>query len=191
VTRLGADVEEDVDVRVLTSTRRPLAELVARGEFREDLLYRLSVVELMLPALRDRREDIPLLCDHFLREFAKREAIPRCHLSRAALAMLMDQPWPGNVRQLSHVLLQACVMAEGTTIDCAELGLGESVPPPAASAKASDGLVIENVSDHRQDEKQRILQALEATGWNRVKAAQALGMPRRTFYRRLSDYSIL
>jgi transcriptional regulator with GAF, ATPase, and Fis domain/tetratricopeptide (TPR) repeat protein/predicted Ser/Thr protein kinase len=202
VCRLGSDVEEAVDVRLLTATRRPLSELVQRGLFREDLLYRLSVVELMLPPLRDRRDDIPLLCDHLLREFAQRESIPRCHLTRHALAVLMDQPWPGNVRQLGHVLLQACVMTEGTTIDAADLAFGDSAHPPpspltAADANGHDGIVnpstllIENLNHHKQEEKQRILHALEASGWNRVKAAQALGMPRRTFYRRLADYSIL
>jgi transcriptional regulator with GAF, ATPase, and Fis domain len=198
VCRLGSDVEEAIDVRLLTATRTPLSELVARGQFREDLLYRLSVVELAVPPLRDRRDDIPLLCDHLLRDFAARESIPRCHLTRAALALLMDQPWPGNVRQLGHVLLQACVMAESTTIDVGDLSLGESIAPVSASSlppMASIPITLshpaESLSHHKQEEKLRILQALEAAGWNRVKAAQALGMPRRTFYRRLSDYSIL
>jgi serine/threonine-protein kinase PknK len=197
VCRVGSDVEESIDVRLLTATRRPLSELVARGQFREDLLYRLSVVELAVPPLRDRRDDIPLLCDHLLRDFAARESIPRCHLTRAALAMLLDQPWPGNVRQLGHVLLQACVMAESTTIDVGDFSLGESLAAPASATSfppamaASASQPAESLTHHKQEEKVRILQALEAAGWNRVKAAQALGMPRRTFYRRLSDYSIL
>jgi len=197
VTRVGSDVEESIDVRVLASTRKPLSELVASGQFREDLLYRISVVELSVPPLRDRREDIPLLCDHLLREFAARESVPRCHLTRAALAMLVDQPWPGNVRQLGHVLLQACVMAESTTLQVTDLALGDSVPPPPSQPPRSDrpsanpAAMIENLNHHKLEEKQRILHALEAAGWNRVKAAQALGMPRRTFYRRLTDYSIL
>jgi serine/threonine-protein kinase PknK len=197
VCRLGSEVEESVDLRLLKATRRPLIELVQRGLFREDLLYRLSVVELVLPPLRDRRDDIPLLCDHLLRELSQREAVPRCQLTRHALAVLMDQLWPGNVRQLSHLLLQACVMAEGTTIDASDLSFGDSVPPPPPTA-ASDRisinpstLLVENLNHHKLEEKQRILHALEASGWNRVKAAQALGMPRRTFYRRLADYSIL
>jgi len=197
VTRVGSDIEESIDVRVLASTRKPLSELVASGQFREDLLYRISVVELNVPPLRDRREDIPLLCDHLLREFASRESVPRCHLTRAALAMLMDQPWPGNVRQLAHVLLQACVMAESTTLQVTDLALGDSVPPPPSQLPRSDrssaipSATVESLSHHKLEEKQRILHALEAAGWNRVKAAQALGMPRRTFYRRLTDYSIL
>jgi DNA-binding NtrC family response regulator len=195
VTRVGSDVEESIDVRVLASTRKPLSELVASGQFREDLLYRISVVELNVPPLRDRRDDIPLLCDHLLREFATRESVPRCHLTRAALAMLIDQPWPGNVRQLAHVLLQACVMAESSTLQVNDLALGDSVPPPSQPPRSDRPSVpsptIESLSHHKLEEKQRILHALEAAGWNRVKAAQALGMPRRTFYRRLTDYSIL
>jgi DNA-binding NtrC family response regulator len=189
------------NVRILAATNRDLRSAVAAGSFREDLLYRLSVVEMTLPPLRDRRDDIPPLCDHLLREFAQRESIPRCHLTRHALAVLMDQPWPGNVRQLGHVLLQACVMAEGTASDASDLSFGDSaLPPPLLTAAETDGddrmldpstLVVENLNHHKQEEKQRILHALEASGWNRVKAAQALGMPRRTFYRRLADYSIL
>ncbi|HKU37742.1 MAG TPA: sigma 54-interacting transcriptional regulator, partial [Polyangiales bacterium] len=194
VCRLGSEVEEPVDVRVLVATQRSLRELVERGAFREDLYYRLGVVELWLPPLRDRREDIPLLADHFLREFAERERVPRKHLTRAALTRLVESAWPGNVRQLAHVLLQACVMAEGTTIDVADLApqdLGPrtvgSVPPPSAAAQPA----VSTLDDHKSVEKQRILAALEACGWNRVRAAQTLGMPRRTFYRRLADYSIL
>jgi DNA-binding NtrC family response regulator len=172
--------------------------MVSEGAFRSDLFYRLNVVTIEVPPLRDRREDIPLLCDHLLREFATRESVPRCHLTRAALTMLMDQPWPGNVRQLAHVLLQACVMAENPTLQVSDLALGDSVPPPPPSQpprsdrpSAIPAAMIENLNHHKLEEKQRILHALEAAGWNRVKAAQALGMPRRTFYRRLTDYSIL
>ncbi len=192
VCRLGSEIEEPVDVRVLVASQRSLRDLVDQGGFREDLYYRLGVVELWLPPLRERREDIPLLCEHFLREFAERERVPRKHLTRAALGRMVEQPWPGNVRQLSHVLLQACVMTEGTTIDVGDLGGAEvgprttSAPPAAASLPA-----IATLDDHRNVEKQRILAALEACGWNRVRAAQTLGMPRRTFYRRLADYSIL
>jgi serine/threonine-protein kinase PknK len=192
VCRLGSEVEEPVDVRVLVATQRSLRELVDQGAFREDLYYRLGVVELWLPPLRERREDIPLLAEHFLREFAERERVPRKHLTRAALSRLVESAWPGNVRQLSHVLLQACVMTEGTTIDIADLAPQElgpratgSVPPIASQA------LVSTLDDHRSVEKQRILAALEACGWNRVRAAQTLGMPRRTFYRRLADYSIL
>jgi len=192
VCRLGSEVKEPVDVRVLVASQRPLSELVEQGSFREDLYYRLGVVELRLPCLRERRDDIPLLCEHFLRDFAERERVPRKHLTRAALARLVDHPWPGNVRQLAHVLLQACVMVEGTTIDVADLGSNDGAGRPSSSLPAHTAQsLVSTLDDHRSLEKQRILAALEACGWNRVRAAQTLGMPRRTFYRRLSDYSIL
>jgi DNA-binding NtrC family response regulator len=194
---VGSDVEEPIDVRVVTATQRPLADLVAEGKFREDLFYRLSVVEVALPPLRERRDDIPLLCDHLLRVFAERDSVPKRHLTRAALARLMEQPWPGNVRQLEHVLLQAVVMCETTSIDVGDLGLTapRSTPPLAPAATNADSVAngsrVETLDDHKRGEKQRILDALQACGWNRVRAAQQLGMPRRTFYRRLADYSIL
>jgi transcriptional regulator with GAF, ATPase, and Fis domain/tetratricopeptide (TPR) repeat protein/predicted Ser/Thr protein kinase len=192
VYRLGSEVEEPVDVRILVATQRSLRDLVENNSFREDLYYRLGVVELWLPPLRERREDIPLLCEHFLREFAEDEHVPRKHLTRAALARMVELPWPGNVRQLSHVLVQACVMTEGVAIDVGDLATSDSGPrtlpsQPPMAAQA----VISTLDDHRNIEKQRILAALEACGWNRVRAAQTLGMPRRTFYRRLADYSIL
>jgi transcriptional regulator with GAF, ATPase, and Fis domain len=192
VCRLGSEVGEPVDVRVLVATQRSLRELVEQNAFREDLYYRLGVVELWLPPLRERREDIPLLCEHFLREFSEREHVPRKHLTRAALAKLVEQPWPGNVRQLAHVLVQACVMAENVAIDVGDLSTLEPGPRMTPSQiPVAPQPAINTLDDHRNVEKQRILAALEACGWNRVRAAQTLGMPRRTFYRRLADYSIL
>jgi DNA-binding NtrC family response regulator len=177
---------------VVTATQRPLADLVAEGKFREDLMYRLNVVEVVLPALRERTDDIPALCEHFLRLFAEQRGLPRRHLTRAALGRLMLERWPGNVRQLEHVLLQASVMATGSTLDVDALGLDARVSALSPEgAEASSGPRVASLGDHKLDEKQRILDALQACGWNRAKAAQALGMPRRTFYRRLSDYAIL
>ncbi|HEX4354107.1 MAG TPA: sigma-54-dependent Fis family transcriptional regulator, partial [Polyangiales bacterium] len=195
VCRVGSEIEEPVDVRLIAASQKPLAELVARGAFRQDLFYRLSVVEVLLPSLRERREDIPLLCDHFLRDFAERESMPRRQLTRPALVKLVEFAWPGNVRQLSHLLLQACVMAEGPAIDVDDLAIGPAQPPLTAANDAGEGFVLAahsgSLDEHKLQEKQRILEALEACGWNRVRAAQTLGMPRRTFYRRLADYSIL
>jgi serine/threonine-protein kinase PknK len=192
VCRLGSEVEEPVDVRFVVASQQSLLQLVEQGRFREDLYYRLSVVELVVPPLRERREDIPPLCEHFLVEFAEREGLARKHLTRSALARMIEQPWPGNVRQLSHVLLQACVMTESSTLDIDCVGGGSDASARSASSlPPSEAVLVSNLDDHRQVEKQRILAALESCGWNRVRAAQQLGMPRRTFYRRLADYSIL
>jgi serine/threonine-protein kinase PknK len=154
-------------------------------------------VELTLPPLRERPDDIAALCEHFLRQFAEQKGLPKRHLTRAALARLMQEPWPGNVRQLEHVLLQASVMTDTSTIDVGTLGLdpasASSMPPAASPVFDASARMprVESLGDHKLDEKQRILDALQACGWNRVKAAETLGMPRRTFYRRLADYAIL
>ncbi|MCZ7678942.1 MAG: sigma-54-dependent Fis family transcriptional regulator [Sandaracinaceae bacterium] len=188
-----------------SSPRRtsPLRELVERGLFREDLYYRLNVVELWLPPLRDRADDIPLLCDHFLATFAKRDEVPPKRISREAIQRLVAHPLPGNVRQLEHLLLNAWVMAEGEVIDAEDLALADdgsalAVPPrlervlrDVAPARSSAEAPPANVEEYKDLERRRILEALEACAWNRVRAAKNLGMARRTFYRRLKEYDIL
>ena len=198
VRAIGSDEDVSVDVRIVSASNKLLTDLVKRGLFREDLFYRLNVVELNLPALRQRREDIPLLADHFLARIAKKDEAPQKRLTREALRRLSDHPLPGNVRQLEHVLVNACVMTDGETIDAEDLTLlgpmegtptqkteTPSTPPPAVEAPPS------NEEEWKALEKRKILDALEACAWNRVKAAQELEMPRRTFYRRLKEYGIL
>jgi DNA-binding NtrC family response regulator len=204
VRPVGAEHDDEVDVRVIAASNKSLGDLVARGMFREDLFYRLDVVDIRLPPLRERPEDIPLLCDHFLTHFAERDGVPMKRLSRDSLKRLAEHPMPGNVRQLEHVLLNAWVLVEGDVIEADDLALdpdGSSVDRVAAerarrAVAAADGKSPsvpppQTYDDYRSDEKRRILEALEAAGWNRVRAAKALGIPRRTFYRRLKEYEIL
>ncbi|MBX3271868.1 MAG: sigma-54-dependent Fis family transcriptional regulator [Sandaracinaceae bacterium] len=201
VSPVGSDDEIDVDVRVIAASNKSLSRLVERGEFREDLYYRLNVVELWLPPLRERAEDIPLLCDHFLATFAKRDGLPAKRISRDAVTRLLTHPLPGNVRQLEHLLLNAWVMAEGDLIQPDDLALGDdgaSLPLPPrleralAQATPSAGAAPPaTVDEYKDTEKLRILEALESSGWNRVRAAKEVGMARRTFYRRLKEYGIL
>lgn len=202
VRPVGGDEETRVDVRIVSASNKRLEELVAKGLFREDLYYRLNVVEVRLPPLRDRRGDIALLADHFLAATARREGRPPRRLSRGALARLESFGWPGNVRQLEHVLLHACVMAEGELIDAEVLALdghgdvrpsgacGSDEPVPELRA-AWEEPAPQNVDDFKDVEKRRILAALEANHWSRARAARALGYPRRTFYRRLKEHGIL
>jgi transcriptional regulator with GAF, ATPase, and Fis domain len=198
---VGAEDEVAVDVRVIAASNKSLRTLVERGAFREDLYYRLNVVELWLPPLRDRADDIPLLCEHFLAAFARRDEGPAKRISRDAVQRLMGHPLPGNVRQLEHLRLNAWVMAESDVIGAEDLALSDEGAPVALPPRLDRALRESeprtgesppaNVEEHRDQEKRRILEALESHGWNRVRAAQAMGMARRTFYRRLKEYDIL
>ncbi len=193
---LGADTDIAVDVRIIAASNRPLKQLVASGRLREDLYYRMSVVEIRLPALRERPEDIPLLCDHLLARAAERsDARPR-KLSRGALERIVRAPLPGNVRQLEHMLTSAAMLAEGPQIEAQDLGMESRGAEPElhpSAPPADDDLIgaPEDVQGFKSRERKRIIEALEKHGWNRAKAATALGMPRRTFYRRLSEFNIL
>ena len=202
VRRVGATREERVDVRVIAATHRDLGQMVSDGTFREDLYYRLHVVELRVPALRERVEDIPLLIDHFISLFAARYHRERKSVSRAALRQLCAYPWPGNVRQLEHVLLSAWLMSESSEIGIDDLELpahsgaraarqsGRSHSRSSAPAPSSPSRP-ENAADHKAAERDRILSALTASNWNRAQAAKLIGLPRRTFYRRLKEFGIL
>ncbi len=191
VRPIGGDTEDEqaVDVRIISASNRALPELVKSGEFREDLFYRLQVVGVDLPPLRHRQGDVPVLVDHLLRRIAEKEGVARKRLSRAALERLSDHPMPGNVRQLEHVLLNAYVMTEGGTIGEEDLALPGA--PTLERSEPRPEVVAQSLGDFKSGEKQRILEALETSGWNRAKAARALGMPRRTFYRRLKEHDIL
>jgi transcriptional regulator with GAF, ATPase, and Fis domain len=207
VRPVGGSREEKVDVRFIFATHRDLEELVQRGEFREDLYYRIHVVEMRIPPLRERSDDIPALVDHFFGIFAAKYRREKKNLTREALRRLMQHDFPGNVRQLEHVLLNAWILSEGEEILPEDLDLPErgwpserplptSAPPPVSNESAPESQRPlrpksgQTLSKHRRDEKERILQALQECNWNRVKAAEISGIPRRTFYRRLREYKI-
>ncbi|WP_437860720.1 sigma 54-interacting transcriptional regulator [Sorangium sp. So ce363] len=216
VRPVGGAREEPVDARVIAATHRDLADMVSRGTFREDLYYRLHVVEVRVPSLRQRIEDIPLLIDYFLGIFAARYGRDRRSVSRAALKRLSAYTWPGNVRQLENVLLNAWVLSDRPELESEDFELPDAAPrslrgsldsgatpPPRAPAgggapasagrapPSSDPHRVETSLDaHKASERERILVALSSCNWNRVKAAQVVGLPRRTFYRRLKEYGI-
>ncbi len=183
VRPLGGRDEFTVDARIVVATNRDLRALVAEGKFREDLFYRLNVVELAVPPLRSRAGDIPLLVDHFLQRFAAVHGRARMGIERSAVEALAARPWPGNVRQFEHALLQAWLLAEGAALTLADFS-EPSDPPRRPVAVTTEG-------ERSERERRLILEALEATGWNRQAAAVRLGIPRRTFYRRLEAYGIL
>ena len=191
VRPVGSAREEPVDTRVIAATHRDLEAMVEGGRFREDLFYRLHVIEVKVPPLRDRLEDLPLLIDHFLGIFASRYSRERRSVSRAALKRLAAYGWPGNVRQLENVLLNAWVLSDRPELEMDDFELPAGRPPRAPAEEPPAAPHAETSLDaHRAGERERILAALGRCNWNRVKAAQIVGLPRRTFYRRLKEYGI-
>ncbi len=165
VRPIGADAEIPVDFRVLSATHRNLAELVATGVFRQDLFYRVNVIELQVPALRSRREDIPVLAAHFLHQKATESALPVRVLSESARKALAGYAFPGNVRELENVLERASALSDGPEIREDDLGLPAKAPDPDGLVSQLDAL-----------ERARILDALEKTKWNKTRAAGLLGI---------------
>ncbi|NUP06375.1 MAG: sigma 54-interacting transcriptional regulator [Polyangiaceae bacterium] len=197
VRPVGGAREESVDTRVIAATHRDLQAMVEEGKFREDLFYRLNVIQVRVPPLRERIDDIPVLIDHFLGIFAARYHRERRSVSRAALKMLVAHRWPGNVRQLENALLNAWVLSDGPELEIEDFELTDPSagaalrkPAPAGQPAAAAPSVATSLDAHRANERDRILQALSACNWNRVRAAELIGMPRRTFYRRLREYGI-
>lgn len=181
--RVGESVPRKVDVRVIACTNRDLREKVKRGEFRQDLYYRLKVVEVGLPPLRERLEDLPLLVDHFRKTFNERFHKSIEGISGEVLSRFMDYSWPGNVRELEHVMEHAFVLCHGGTITLQHLP-ADIRASDAAGTRAAGG------ESRRPVGPEDILRALAKTGWNKSKAARLLGIGRRTIYRKIEDYSL-
>ncbi len=178
--RVGSSKTRQVDVRIISATNADLNEEVSSGRFRQDLLFRLNTIEIRLPPLRDRREDIPRLAAHFLRQHAERY---RKHLSgfeESAIKTLVAHPWPGNVRELDHAVERAVLMAQGETVRAADLGLRSS----RDSAPKLDEMSLEEV------ECLLIKKALQRFNGNVSHAANALGLSRSALYRRLQRYGL-
>ena len=198
VRPVGSAREEPVDTRVIAATHRDLGRMVEQGSFREDLYYRLNVILVRVPPLRERLDDIPVLIDHFLGIFAARYGRERRSVSRAALKRLTAYAWPGNVRQLENVLLNAWVLSDRRELEIEDFELpdtsrrvaepGELRAPRAG--QDADRPLVTSLDSHKATEREKILSALSSSNWNRVKAAKLVGMPRRTFYRRLKEYGI-
>ncbi|MFT3771248.1 MAG: sigma 54-interacting transcriptional regulator [Minicystis sp.] len=182
VQPLGATSTVSIDVRVVCATNRRLREEVAAGRFREDLYYRVGVVEITLPPLRDRADDIPELASRILADAAQSFGRPAPRLAPAAMRALLAHGWPGNVRQLQNVLTKAVLMAEGGVIDAVDLDL------PRATA-AAPALPATRAA-YREAEEDRVLAVLRACRWNVSEACKTLGMPRATIYRRLKAYGV-
>ncbi len=178
--RLGSSRTRRVDTRIISATNANLAEEVAAGRFRQDLLFRLNTIEIRLPSLRDRREDLPLLAQHFLRQHAQRYRKRLTGFETGAMQILLEHPWPGNVRELDHAIERAVLMAPGPLVKASDLGLRVGT---AAGGRLED-MSLEDV------ECFLIKKAMTRFDANVSQAAKALGLSRSALYRRLQRYGL-
>lgn len=182
--RVGGSQTLQADVRLIAATNKDLAKLVAAGKFREDLYFRLHVVPLTMPPLRDRKVDIPLLVDSFLKESAMENGKPHRELTQEAMTAVLEYDWPGNVRELRTAIEHGVVMSTGSQISLRDLPAMLRNPKADSAAPAGGGLNLQ------ETETALILRALEDCRNNRTDAAQLLGISRRTLHRRLKELNI-
>lgn len=188
VRRLGDVKSRPVDVRLITATHRDLMQLVNSEKLREDFYYRIHVFGIRLPPLRERKEDIPLLVEHFIQEISRSrkvlsDATPIDGIARDTLDVLTEYHWPGNIRELRNAMEYACVTATGDRLTYFDL-------PPEVRGNSGDSPITQGMSAEQLSEKNRILDALKQTGGNRTKAAAMLGTSRVTLWKKMSRYAI-
>jgi DNA-binding NtrC family response regulator len=187
---LGTSIPVSVDVRLILATSQNIESLVAQGKFRQDLYYRVSVITLHTPALRERAGDIPLLLDHYLREFSIRLGRSTVGFTDNAVALLQRYPWPGNVRELVHVVERMVLLSKNRVIDVDDLPDAIRGEPGevVSGARGLNSLGLKSAL--ARPERQIILEALDSNGWNRQHTAQMLGINRATLYKKMKKYAI-
>ena len=191
VRPLGSNRDIEINVRIISATHRDLPKAMARGEFREDLFYRLNVIHLLLPPLRERREDIALLANHFLQKFSAENQRDMIEIDPAAMSRLTAWPWPGNIRELSNVIERAVVMSTGAVI------FAEDLPAPFRQPVSKGGEVKaaqpgeRNLKEEiKREERRIIMEVLEQQEGNRTRSALMLGISRRALMYKLQEYGI-
>lgn len=184
--RLGSTKSIKVDIRLVAATNRDLDAMVKKGTFREDLLYRLNVIQLHMPPLRERPDDIPLLLSHFVAAFAKDNGFTPVQISPGALAVLCAYPWPGNIRELRNFAENIVVIKRGGNIT--EYDLDSKFFQSPRASEDSRPAMIKNPLSVEENEKRLLRNALLESGGNRTKAAEMLGMSRRTLHRKLNQW---
>ncbi len=198
---VGSDKAIQVDVRVIAATNVDLRAKVTEGSFREDLYFRLRIIDIHLPPLREREGDIFLLTNHFLHYFTEKLDKNFTGISKQALALLNQYSWPGNIRELEHVMERACVLSQGTTISTENLpmeivhqshDLSSQPPPPIIEDRVADRIFSRNSAptDNERDATQKILESLKKAGGNKAKAARILKIDRSTLYRKMRELHI-
>ncbi|MCW5911049.1 MAG: sigma-54-dependent Fis family transcriptional regulator [Cyclobacteriaceae bacterium] len=180
ITRIGSNQPIEVDIRLICATNMPLHQMVQEGKFRQDLLYRINTVEITIPPLSDRIDDIPLLANHFLNHYARKYRKEVNNISAEAMSKLKKYPWPGNVRELQHALERAVIMADSSTLQESDFLFSRK----SSSDLASDTLNLDEV------EKAAVVKAIQLHNGNISKAAEELGLTRASLYRRMEKYGL-
>jgi DNA-binding NtrC family response regulator len=190
--RLGSNKTVSVDIRLICATNRNLGEMVQQGKFREDLYYRLNVVQMHLPPLRERRDDIPLLAQQFLQKFAQQFKKKAKRFSQQALAALEEQNWPGNVRELENVVQRAVVLSEDQTVDIIHLPTSmRSTRIAVASGNGGEPSLSRSYEDEvRRFKRSLVLRALRECGWRKAECARTLGVARGYLHRLINQLGI-
>jgi two-component system response regulator PilR (NtrC family) len=182
---IGAQQESTIDVRILSATHKDLAELVNKNEFRQDLFYRINVIELHIPALRERTGDIKLLAEHVLTELAEKNSLPKIEIEASAMEALCNYCFPGNIRELENTLERAVTLCDDNLITLEDLQLPETLE------NEDECSPDQPLEDYLGDiEKQAIIKALEETRWNRTAAAKKLGISFRALRYRLEKLGL-
>lgn len=190
VRPVGAHAEESVDVRILSASHRDLAKLVTEGKFRQDLFFRINVITLRVPPLRERNEDIPELAGHILTRLAERDGLAPHRLTPAAIASLRQHAFPGNVRELENLLERACALCDGDEIDAGDLDVYPTEGVTQPLVRFDTGEHLDSADDTSDDEQIRVLRMLDDTRWNRSEAARRLGMTLRQLRYRLQKWGM-
>ncbi|HEX9828982.1 MAG TPA: sigma-54 dependent transcriptional regulator [Bacteroidota bacterium] len=185
--RVGGSETIHVDVRILAATNRTLQDEVRSGRFRKDLYFRLQVVHLLLPPLRERTEDIPVLVKHFLKKYGGKRNLAS---DTKLIKQLLEYPWPGNVRELENVIQRATVLVQGKVISLDHLSLPSTGTEETGSAISNDRTSLNLRKTLQTVERDLVLKALQKAKWNRSKAAKLLGINRRLLYGKIKEYDL-
>jgi DNA-binding NtrC family response regulator len=189
IERVGCDKSVRVDIRVISATNQPMADLVSSGKFRQDLYYRLRVVPIRLPSLRERRDDLPLLAQHFVDKFRAGTGRPIEGLSSEAMTVILDYTWPGNVRELENAIEYAFVKCRGGQISHLHLP-PELRASPADLATPTAPPAADSAEPPEPSTPEAIRKTLCSAGWNVAKAARRLGVSRTTLYKRIRQLGL-
>lgn len=192
LTRIGGNQVIPLNVRVIAATNKDLQEEIGKGKFRLDLFYRLSVVTINVPPLRERKEDIPLLVEHFIAKYNSRLGLKIKTISKSAMTYLEDYPWPGNVRELENAMQSAMILAQGDIIRVEDLPLRLRGYPEISEEMAPEekGLEAQVLALTQKIEKELIIKALEKCHHNRTRTAELLKISRKTLFNKMSQYGL-